>query len=183
MNQSIKAVVFLLFAAISSLGFFSCLNKKHQSNVLLAYSTEHYFSNSKTKDLFKLTLTGDSILSGRIVFEIFTKNKNKIFVDSFSGYDMVDDMKDPKFTLKQKEDTIKKAISLFFNDVNFMRPAATDADTVFMEEFGEGESYEDIKADTSAVGFSYAFGVENLYYIAYSKKEKKVVTYLSTVSR
>ncbi len=179
MNYSYKTVSFLLLISLLYIPIFSCKHPKPKLKVLRVNTTEHYFSSLKTKDVFKLTLKGDSILTGQITFEIFNHNKKRIFADTFSGSDL-SFMDDTVLTILQQEDTVKKRMNDFFAESNFKCPAATDADSAYLPDDHESYiDYLDIKSDTSAIGFYYFYGYEGNYNIAYSKKKKKVVTYLS----
>jgi hypothetical protein len=186
MNYSIKLSALLL------LGVLSCTNHSNPSNaqvnkvrditppkVLMVNSKEHYFSNLKTKDIFKISLIGDSVYSGKILLEVFNHGNKRLFADTFPAFDLLGDLDDSTFSLKHKEDSIKMRMKDFFAEDNFVQPAVTDADSAFWDDNTDMKELEEIKKDTSAIGFVYSHGYEGTYYIGYLKRAKKVVTYLS----
>ena len=145
----------------------------HHPKFLLSEIKLHTFSDTVKQDTFRLQLTGKSIIDSKGLFEITSFNNRKIYSVKFVSEDLLGDMADI-LNAKQKEDTIKARFKKFFSESNFNKPtmgSRQELDTDYVVK----EDYEDIKSDTSAVGFTYAMYYESLGEIAWSKKRKKVV--------
>lgn len=147
--------------------------------VLLAYDVQHNFSSKENKDHFKLTIYGDSIYTGTILFQIITNDKRVIYSDTFSCRDLMGDLYDTAYTLKQKEDTIKWRASTYFSEDKFTNSLIDDSDKVYFSPDDKEleDNYNEIKADKNAIGFTFTYGYEGVYSIAYSRKKKKAVFY------
>jgi hypothetical protein len=147
--------------------------------VLLSNIVVHAFSDPILKDTFKLFLKGDSIVSGKVIFQIISHNNKRIHAESFPAFDLLgDDYQDS--ALKLKTDTITRRFNDFFAENNFVVPATSLADSSFDLENMKGKDWNDIKSDKTAVGFIYSHFYEGAVGIAYSKKRKKVVTYFES---
>jgi hypothetical protein len=146
---------------------------------LFSVSSKHKFSSPENTDIFKLSLTGSSILEGKITFEISDINNQTIFSNNFSATDLLYDGGDVIKERKAKEDTIVARIKRFFENENFISPAIDNSEE-FDSDNSTKEIWEDIKSDKSSVGFMYSYGYEGTYQIAYSKKKRKILTYSSS---
>ena len=150
-------------------------NNTTPKGFLLSNIVVHAFSDPILKDTFKLFLKGDSIVSGRIIFQIISHNNKLIYNETFPASDLLGD-NDLDSTSKQKEDDIAKSFNDFFIEKQFIVPA-TALDSNLDLENVDKRIWNDIKSDPTAIGFEYAVGYETVISIAYSKKKKKVVTY------
>jgi len=149
-----------------------------KNNILLVNNTQRTFSNPNTKDIFSIKITGPSLLKGQMIFQITDSNGNVILKEEYPsnyliGYEFDDD--DP---IEKKEEHIKKRVAEFFKDDNFFTPAI-EKDLKYDEDYSDLKVWNDIKSDSTAIGFYYLIGAENGSKIAYSKKEKKVVMYFN----
>ena len=79
-------------------------------------------------------------------------------------------------TDKEKEEYIKDKIDKLFNVDNFHQPAIAANDT-FDEDYTKKEIWDDIISDQTAIGFYYKIGEEDMRFIAYSKRQMKIVIY------
>lgn len=145
----------------------------HHSKLLLSEIKLHVFSDAVKKDTFKLQLTGKTILGSKGVFEITNFNGKKTYSVQFEAEDLLGDMADV-LNPKQKEDTIQARFKRFFSEDSFNKPALGSSEPLDTDYITK-EDYEDIKSDTSAIGFTYAMYYESVAEIAWSKKRKKVV--------
>ena len=152
--------------------------EKDNEIILLENSTERTFSNPDSKDNFKIIITGNSLHDGKMTFQIINAKGNFIHNEEFPsyyliGYELFDD--EPKE--KQKE-YIKKRVAEFFKDDNFFSPAISENEQ-YDEDYSDLKEWNDIKSDSTAVGFYYLIGEESGNRIAFSKKENKIVIYFS----
>jgi hypothetical protein len=140
---------------------------------------EVYFSSSASKDVFSLELIGESVLNGKIKFQIFTSKSEQIYSVSFNSIDMLGYEIAPEATLEQKEDFILRRMDNFFEETNFVRPAIdqSEYDSEDYDEIDEG-LWNSIKNNNS-VGFYYLLGEGNMTWITYLKEKNEVVKYKS----
>ena len=151
-----------------------------KTNVLTSNVAQHTFSDTYKKDTFKLTLSGSSILDGNLTFKIVDFNNAIIFSDTFPSSDLLNDQADVIPTPKQKEDSILKRVRDFFNEKRFVQPAITSTDP-YDEEINCGrETWENLIADATSIGFIYSHGYESSFGIVYSKRDKRVVQYFAS---
>jgi len=146
---------------------------------LIGYSTEHIFSDTTQKDIFSITLYGQDVVKGMIIFKILDFQQRQIFREQFPAKDLLGDQED-MLNIKQQKDTINMEMSRFLNEKHFAKPAI-DASQKLELSFEEPDdtdkrNWREIKADQSAIGFLYSHGYEGTYGISYSKKQKKVVS-------
>lgn len=143
-------------------------------------STEahHIFSDPTNPDHFKLTLHGNSLLESYAKFTITNPQGKIIYHDSLSSGDleasMVYEMETPIATAEEREAFIRKRVKEFFAEKQFSTPAVAPNDS-YDTTFGDEETWNTIKNDKNAVGFSYLIGKENGRRIAYSKLKDKVM--------
>ena len=158
--------LFFLFATQSNL----CDGK-----LLHEINFSHKFSASVGKDSFVLKLTGEKIIDGTISFEIIQNSGKVIYKTEFKAIELIGyDFYDQKDI--SKKDYIIKRMNEFFNESNFSYPAVSENDK-YDDEYSDKKNWEDIKSDSSAIGFTYLLGEENTISIAYSKKKKMVLEY------
>jgi hypothetical protein len=159
---------------------FSQETKKPQvikQHVLLSNIKTHIFSDHSNKDTFKLVLTGDSLYTATAIFSIISHKGVRIYADTFHGSDLFNNDDTVPPSIAKIDDTIKERVRTFFENMEFVDTAASmggdgndNTDTVFMQE---------IEADKTIIGFHYFIGYEDDQYIAYSKKQHKVLVYWS----
>jgi hypothetical protein len=138
----------------------------------------HRFSADDEPDSFHLMLFGQTVRFGSVVLSVVDPRGREIFADTFDAFGLLGDLDDLPNTMVQ-EDTILYRFAHYFDDQNFEFPAAQCSGTYNGNDSTENADWEIIKEDTSAVSFCYSHGYEGTYWIAYSRKMKKVVTYLS----
>lgn len=153
-------------------------NKKSRkkSRTLFTHSVSHAFSKPNKMDVFRITLTGDSILTGNVRFEIISYKNKKIYNETFPAMSLLNYDIAPTASDKEKEEFIKQRMKDFFNEENFKKPAV-DPDHKFDSEYSDQENWEAVKADPAAIGFYYLVGEEDGRSIAWAKKLGKVVLY------
>ena len=152
---------------------------KNDSTALLVITETHKFSDISKHDMFSLTLSGESILKGQILFKIVNSDNQIIYKKTFPAYDLLWDQADVITSVKLKEDTIVHRMKMFFAKINFSEPAIKLIPN-FDPDSSEKGIWQDIKQDKTAIGFIYTHGYEGTYAIAYSKRSKKTVLYFSS---
>lgn len=151
---------------------------KHPSQKPLYQNVvERNFSNPEEKDELSIKIIGNSILGGTAVISITTKVGRTIFKEEFParyliGYSFTGSYDNED----HKEDYIKERVDEFFVEENFSNPAIS-TDEQFDEDYSELDNWNDIKSDKTAIGFYYLIGEEAGCRIAYSKKQKRTLTY------
>jgi len=152
---------------------------QNNAPVLLSNTYLHTFSDLSKKDLFKLTLTGKTILKGKVLFEIITRDHRVIHSETFPATDLYGDLDEDFSTPKQRIDTVKARFKAFFNPANFKTPAIAKSEVYskFNDDNYDKVTFYDIKSNPVSIGFLYCHGYEGTYGIAWSKKQKKVVQY------
>jgi len=147
-----------------------------KNNILLENSAEINFSSNSTKDRFVITLTGQSIIDGKVLFKIYSSDGNELWNEKFKATDLIGYGLDFDSSTDEKEKFIKKRISDFFKQDNFINPAI-GTDEKYDSDYSDKDIWTDIISDSTATGFYYLIGEERGCQIAYSKKQKKIVTY------
>ncbi|NOS93263.1 MAG: hypothetical protein HOP30_15190 [Cyclobacteriaceae bacterium] len=181
-----RTSLFILLIALTVL--FGCKDaKKSNTNlsitvvdstaVLYSNHLAHEFSDHLEKDSFKISITGKTILTGQVKFEIKSANGEILLNETFPSYYLLGDSEYVERTDQQKEEWIKKRVDEFFNEDNFHQPAITNPK--FDEDYSNKDIWEEIAVDKTAIGFFYLVGEEDGRQIAYSKKQKKVVMYFN----
>jgi hypothetical protein len=145
---------------------------------LIENTARRTFSDLETKDTFSIQLTGNSISEGTVSFTIRNNKDELIFEEKFPstyliGYGLIE-IKDP--TIEQEEQYIRKRVSEFFNEDNFIQPAIEETDE-FDSDYSIQEDWIIIKSDQTSVGFYYLVGEGAGCRIAYSKKLKRTIKY------
>ena len=147
-----------------------------KESILYMKEILHNFSSPTDKDSFNIYITGQSIKDGLIKFQII-KNDGLIILDeTFPTHEFLDYGLKDNATDKEKEEYIKGKIDKFFNEDNFHQPAIAANDT-FDEDYTKKEIWDDIISDQTAIGFYYKIGEEDMRFIAYSKRQMKIVIY------
>jgi hypothetical protein len=153
------------------------INENIVNNILLKNSVYKVFSNPNKKDKFTISIIGESILEGEMFFKIIDFEGAEILNETYPSNVLINGyIFDEKSTSKELEEYIKKRVSEFFKEDNFSIPALS-VDSEFDSDYSDKKNWNDIKSDSSAVGFYYLIGLENGCRISYSKKQKKVLKY------
>lgn len=150
-----------------------------KSEFLIENKKLHAFSDPEKKDVFFIGIKGKNLLDGKVIFTITSPDGKQLLKEEFDadylfGYDFTGDFKSKKDT----DAFIKKRIGSFFAEKNFSVPAIKD-DVVFedQEYYIDKETWEEIKANSKAIGFYYLLGSEDGRHIAFSVKKQKVAMY------
>ena len=152
-------------------------NENLENNILLKNSVNKVFSNPNKKDKFTISIIGESILEGEMVFKITDSDGTEILHEKYPSNDLINGyIFDEKSTSKELEEYIKKRVSEFFKEDNFSIPALSN-DSEFDSDYSNKKNWTDIKTDSTAIGFYYLIGLENGCRISYSKKQKKTLKY------
>lgn len=140
----------------------------------------YFFSNSNSKDIFNLHLSGKDIISSKIEFKIITTTGDTIFNHLFKSEDLIGygliGVENP--TIKQKQDYILKRFYTFLDESNIQSPAI-EKDEELDDEFYDVEYFEIIKNQPDCASFYYLLGEEYMRRITYIKSENKVVEFWS----
>jgi len=147
-----------------------------QNKKLLENNTEINFSSNNTKDRFVITLTGESIIEGIVLFKIYSSDGDELWNEKFNATDLIGYGIDFDSSIDQKEKFIKKRILDFFKKDNFTTPAI-GGEEKYDSDYSDRDIWNDIISDSTSIGFYYLIGEERGCRIAYSKKYKKIVTY------
>lgn len=181
-----RIIIFIILV-----GFLSCersIDKsdsiKKEEALIFKNEIQHKFSDDTNPDNFSLTLTGDSIISGKIFFQISNKKNNILYRDSFAASDLLYDPYETIPTVKMREDTILTRFKRFFRNNNFIKPSNSIGKSFGVtnsEELNQSEPevWNEITSDSTSVGFLYSYGYEGSTAIAYSKRQKKIVVYFT----
>lgn len=148
--------------------------------VLLTEIKPHFFSDSLTKDTFKLVLRGDSLTTSSAIFSIITHNGKEIYADTFDANWLEyvpQDTGTP--TIAQYEKSIGYKASQFFNDSNFVNALKVPAIATCGDNgIPDSVNWFDIHSYKKVIGFHYWFdGSVDDNYLAWSKKKQQVVIY------
>jgi hypothetical protein len=171
-----KKLLLFLLGCILILGSFKYLQQDvSSSKVLINKIFMHPFSDPIRSDKFTLSITGKSILKGKVTFRIINFSGKQIFKEVYNPEDLLGDMADD-LTTKQKIDTIRNRMNHFFDEWNFVKPAI-DPTEKYEEDEADLKIWKDIKSDTNAIGFIYSMYYESTFGIAWSRKNHKVVQF------
>ena len=154
----------------------SVADKLEQNSVLLKNEVLHNFSSLSLQDTFRIYATGTSILDGQFHFQIITSDASIIHDETLDTTWLLDYGAEGDTTLTAKESYIRNRIENFFNDKNFRQPAISSTE-VYEADYSDKTIWDDIKSDSTAIGFYYLVGKEDGRRVAYSKKLNKVVLY------
>ena len=173
----------LLIATILLLtnGVVGCVipDQVHNDTILVENRLNHPFSHPIKSDEFHIYIIGsNSILEGTVIFTIKDYNGTVIYTEKFPANELLGYHTDYHNKKDEKEDFIEKRITEFFDQENFYNPAIKENDN-FDSDYSNLEIWEDIRSDSTAIGFDYLIGEEDGRRIAYSKKLKKVVMYFN----
>jgi hypothetical protein len=147
-----------------------------KESILYKKEILHNFSSTVDKDTFKIYVTGQSIKDGQIKFQIIKKDGIIILDETFPTYQFLDYGLKDNSTDKEKEEYIKGKLDKLFNEDNFHQPAIAANDT-FDEDYTKKEIWDEIISDQTTIGFYYKIGEEDMRFIAYSKRQMKIVIY------
>lgn len=135
------------------------------------------FSDLKTRDTFKIELTGRKPEDMVLTFTIKRANGQEIYNTKIKGTDLLGST-DPNVDLSKEKDQViflKTIADDFFSDDNFLEPAVMPEDKAD-NYVPDKVLYEELKK-SGLNGFKYRLGKENNLYIAWSEKEQKVKIY------
>jgi hypothetical protein len=153
------------------------INENIDNNILLKNIVYKVFSNPNKKDKFTISIIGESILEGEMVFKIITFDGTEILNETYPSNVLINRyIFDEKSTNKELEEYIKKRVSEFFKEGNFSIPALS-IDSDFDSDYSDKKIWDDIKSDSTSIGFYYLIGLENGCKISYSKKQRKDLNY------
>lgn len=140
----------------------------------------YFFSNSNSKDIFNLHLSGENIMSSKIEFKIITTTGDTIFNHLFKSEDLIGygliGVENP--TIKQKQDYILKRFYTFLDESNIQSPAIAKNEELDNDYYDE-KYFEIIKNQSYCVSFYYLLGEEYMRQITYLKSENKVIEFWS----
>lgn len=144
--------------------------------ILASSTAKHIFSDPTSYDLFKLTLTGNTLLKSKATFEILNAKGIRLYHESFDGIWLSNELETEGFSTKQEDAYIRKRVKDFFNESNFLKPAVGPKDMT-NSDYSDLKIWNELRANRNAIGFSYLLSYENNRKIAWSKKLKKTVVY------
>ncbi len=150
-----------------------------KSEYLLENKVFHAFSDPAKKDEFRIVVTGESLMKGKVLFTITNSEGKNLLKEEFDanfllGYDFTGNINSQKDT----DAFITKRIKTFFAEKQFSSPAIED-DVIFEDQgyYIDKETWDEIKANGQSIGFYYLLGKEDGRHIAFSKKKGKAVMY------
>lgn len=169
------AFLFFTAALMTALPDAAITQKKNGKNVLHTVEKKHKFSSGKTKDLFRLTLSGKDTLNGVINFQIISGGSHIIYKEKFPAAYLIE-YEEP--THKDSCRHVIQRMNRFFAEKNFISPAINKKDT-FDSEASDKKIWEDLSSDSTSIGFSYIVFFEEPAnrQIAYDKRIARVVVY------
>lgn len=146
--------------------------------VLLEKTASMQFDKQGGDEEFRVTLLGDSVLSGTIAFTITNDKGQLIYSDEFPASMLAATYDESINTPARQEALVRERIEEFFGEDRF-RNTAIEGDQPPHDSFYiEKATYDNLK-ETNAPGFIYVIGKENGKYIAWSPLEEKVVMYFN----
>ena len=153
-----------------------------KSEYLLENKVFHAFSDPAKKDEFRIVVTGESLMKGKVLFTITNSEGKNLLKEEFDanfllGYDFTGNINSQKDT----DAFITKRIKTFFAEKQFSSPAIED-DVIFEDQgyYIDKETWDEIKANGQSIGFYYLLGKEDGRHIAFSKKKGKAVMYYNS---
>ncbi|WP_343636412.1 hypothetical protein [Fluviicola sp.] len=156
-----------------------CETPTEKPGYLIENKILHTFSDPGKKDEFRIVVTGENLLKGKVLFTITTSEGKNILKEEFEadyllGYDFTGDI----HSQKETDAFITKRIKEFFSKDRFTTPAIEE-DVLFEDQsyYIDQETWEEIKANKQAVGFYYLLGKEDGRHVAFSKKKGRAVMY------
>ncbi|MCG8477207.1 MAG: hypothetical protein MI784_17205 [Cytophagales bacterium] len=189
-----------LFAFLLVLPALSCTNKKERAqeidewatekalgtelprlnDVILSLSAEHEFSSRKSKDRFRISLTGKTLLSGQVLLEIFDYRRQKIYEEHFPALALMSEeiWNMPEPSEDERSKYILERIKHFFDEDRFQKPAIGSSQAYDKSAVNKS-LWRMIQADPNIIGFEYVLGQDKLKKICYVPSLKKVIVYVN----
>ncbi len=135
------------------------------------------FSSPSAKDKFSIEIVGKSIAEGTMIFTIESSEGLTIHSEEYPSNHLVGyGLLGKEATAEIVENFIKNRVNEFFDEKNFVDSPIRRDDEID-EDYSNTEVWNDIKSDSTAVGFYYMIGEEAGCWIAYSKKKRETVKY------
>lgn len=101
------------------------INEDLDNNILLKNSVNKIFSNPNKKDKFTISIIGESILKGEMVFKIIDSDGTELLNERYPSNDLINGyIFDDKSTSNELEEYIKKRVSEFFKEDNFFNSSS-----------------------------------------------------------
>jgi hypothetical protein len=182
---SITTIVlgYVTFKNDSEITELELLNNKLKTDKLTINKTiseTHFFSNTMTKDTFKLQMIGESILSSKIELTIITNSGIQIFYKVFDSTDLIGyglvGVNNP--TKNDQENYILKRCYNFFDESCFHKPAISKEEIIDADYY-DPQYFDLIKKQDNSISFVFLIGEENNIGIVYILDLKKVVEFWS----
>ncbi|MBB6611328.1 hypothetical protein H7F15_09790 [Pontibacter sp. Tf4] len=149
-----------------------------ETNIIKQSVKYHTFSDPATKDIFIVQLRGDSVQAATVTFEIKNSKGEQIYEEKFKAIDLINYDLPENASPEEWDKFILNRIDSFFDEKNFATPAIKEGMT-FDPYYADSTAWNDIKNDSSRVGFYYLLGKEDGRWIAYSEALQKVVMYFN----
>ena len=138
----------------------------------------HAFSDPAKQDTFRITLTGDSVQTATVTFEIHNSKGERIYPEQFAAIDLINYELPENADPAAWDNFILNRISTFFDEEHFVSPAihsGMQLDSAYIDI----EGWNDIKSNEASIGFYFLLGKEDGRWLAYSKSQQKVVLYFN----
>lgn len=153
------------------------LSTNSDNFILLEKHRDKLFSHPNKKDKFSISIIGENILKRKMIFKIINSNGIELLNETYPSNVLINGyIIDENITDEEKINMIKKRVSSFFDDKNFIFPAINSSD-VIDTDYSNSEIWNAVKSNPKALGFYYLIGDELGCKLAYSKKQKKIVKY------
>ncbi|MGV3538998.1 MAG: hypothetical protein ACO1OQ_04260 [Rufibacter sp.] len=151
-----------------------------QQGLLHVVQRTHAFSSPTEQDYFRLTLRGDSILTGTVEFTITTSGGEQIYREQFAAADLeaalVYEMENNTATTHDREAFILKRMEEFVQPNDFVSPAISSTMTPDTSVVSL-TTWKQIQGKKNSIGFRYLLGKEDGRLLVYDPQQKKAVRY------
>ncbi|MFN3343270.1 MAG: hypothetical protein ACK40M_11275, partial [Flavobacteriales bacterium] len=143
---------------------------------------QRYFSSTKEKDDFVITIRGENYLKAKVCFSIINKAGDTLFVRHSDGRTLLSIIEPEKIkTEDQQMKMTRERMSTFFAENGFSNPPYTLNDPIKSGITGDKELWKEIENDSTAWCFEFSLskggGVE---VISYSRLRDTILVYDSS---
>ena len=137
----------------------------------------HSFSDTATKDTFKLVLAGDKPKDMVFTFTIRPADSRPIYTKVILAKDLLGNYGNELDLDKTKKQIkfLNDEMQLFFQEENFLDPAVTENETP--DKNTPDQTFFNELKRSGVAGFQYRLGKESKVYIAWSATSKSVKPY------
>ncbi|GAB3956082.1 hypothetical protein GCM10028805_44820 [Spirosoma harenae] len=130
------------------------------------------FSDNLNKDTLQVTITGETLLSGQVNFQIKNHQGKMIYWDTFPASNLINHTE----TINSESDKkiVQSHINNFFRADHFSNISQVNPDSFAVEKSIKA-AWNELKSTPRSRCFSYQSGKNDITYVAYSKTQQKVI--------